>query len=137
MTVVSCPYKDQGCSVQVTREGLENHLQDKISSHMLMLAALNTQLQKKNGSLSEKVESLNTSLEAKTVLLDERRAHFQVKEEAKITLLEEQLDKLSQKCSSLETQCSVLALKNTELKEELSKTKVTDYNLLPLAVLGY
>jgi hypothetical protein len=42
--VVDCPYKEQGCLVQVVRQDTDKHLQDNMSSHMLLLAKQNTQL---------------------------------------------------------------------------------------------
>ena len=37
--IIDCSFSGQGCSEQLLRKDLEKHLQDKMSSHMLLLAA--------------------------------------------------------------------------------------------------
>jgi hypothetical protein len=43
---VYCPFKDQGCSKQLLRKYINQHLQSNTSLHMLLLARQNAQLKK-------------------------------------------------------------------------------------------
>jgi hypothetical protein len=56
--LVDCPFKDQGCLVQVVRQDVDTHLQENMASHMSLLAKQNSILIKQCSTLTEQNKKL-------------------------------------------------------------------------------
>ncbi|XP_031551923.1 TNF receptor-associated factor 5-like [Actinia tenebrosa] len=60
-TILDCPFKDQGCSVQVERQHVDKHAQDNMAAHMMLLAKQCSLLTKDNKQLRQELNQLKVS----------------------------------------------------------------------------
>ncbi|XP_031556512.1 TNF receptor-associated factor family protein DDB_G0290931-like, partial [Actinia tenebrosa] len=63
-TILDCPFKDQGCSVQVERQHVDKHVQDNMAAHMMLLAKRCSSLTRHILSLTEQNVTLTEQCEA-------------------------------------------------------------------------
>ncbi|XP_031566541.1 TNF receptor-associated factor 5-like [Actinia tenebrosa] len=61
-TILDCPFKDQGCLVQVERQHVDKHVQDNMAAHMMLLAKQCSSLTKQNSSLTEQCSALKQNV---------------------------------------------------------------------------
>ena len=114
-TILDCPFKDQGCPVQVERQHMDQHVQDNMAAHMTLLAQQCSALSKQNSSLTEQ----NTTITQQCSALAKKCSSLT----EQCSALTKQYSSLTSQYSYLTDRCSWLDQKNVELGRELETIK--------------